>query len=239
LQDRSRVVNYSEFSQFLHDFHEECAIEAFKLKDKNGSGYITALDFQDIMLNVKKHLLTPEVKDNLVAVSIYLIGNGVSKSFLSHGRLNHSNFLAFSWENNKDCSRKLYFFSKNLENQLIIQISSIGKSYTVKSSKGTFEAANVWFSFENSSFKIWKFRKNGHQTWNGVLNPILGLHFEFAAIFSNFEICNMVSGDFEKYPKWRRYDRWRWRFFGFFAINPVAFGGFSNPAWFSRDLLKG
>jgi hypothetical protein len=69
-QDRSRVVNYSEFSQFLHDFHEECAIEAFKLKDQNGSGYITALDFQDIMLNVKKHLLTPEVRDNLVAVSI-------------------------------------------------------------------------------------------------------------------------------------------------------------------------
>jgi hypothetical protein len=95
------VVNYSEFSQFLHDFHEECAIEAFKLKDKNGSGYITALDFQDIMLNVKKHLLTPEVKDNLVAVSIYSIVIGGLKGFLSLGRLNHSNFLAFLFEKSR------------------------------------------------------------------------------------------------------------------------------------------
>lgn len=33
-------------------------------------GYISALDFQDIMINVKKHLLTHDVKDNLVAVGI-------------------------------------------------------------------------------------------------------------------------------------------------------------------------
>jgi solute carrier family 25 (mitochondrial aspartate/glutamate transporter), member 12/13 len=68
-RDRTRAINYSEFSQFLHDFHEECALEAFKLKDPNRTGYITALDFQDIMLSVKKHLLTAEVKDNLVQVT--------------------------------------------------------------------------------------------------------------------------------------------------------------------------
>lgn len=67
-RDRTRAISYTEFSQFLHDFHEECALEAFKLKDPNRSGYITALDFQDIMLTVKKHLLTAEVKDNLVQV---------------------------------------------------------------------------------------------------------------------------------------------------------------------------
>lgn len=44
-------------------------MEAFKSKDPNGTGYITPLDFQDIMVNVKKHLLTHDVKDNLVAVS--------------------------------------------------------------------------------------------------------------------------------------------------------------------------
>lgn len=63
------MISYSEFSQFLHDFHEECALEAFKSKDPNGSGFISALDFQDTMINVKKHLLTPAVKDNLVSVS--------------------------------------------------------------------------------------------------------------------------------------------------------------------------
>lgn len=44
-------------------------MEAFKSKDPNGTGYISPLDFQDIMVNVKKHLLTHDVKDNLVAVS--------------------------------------------------------------------------------------------------------------------------------------------------------------------------
>lgn len=68
-KDRNRSISYSEFSQFLHDFHEECALEAFKLKDKNRSGFISALDFQDIMLNVKRHLMTNEVKDNLIQVT--------------------------------------------------------------------------------------------------------------------------------------------------------------------------
>lgn len=43
---------------------------AFRSKDPAGSGYISPLDFQDIMVKVKQHLLTSEVKDNLVAVSI-------------------------------------------------------------------------------------------------------------------------------------------------------------------------
>lgn len=67
-RDRTRAISYSEFSQFLHDFHEECALEAFKLKDTNRTGYITPLDFQDIMLSVKNHLLTAQVKDNLIGV---------------------------------------------------------------------------------------------------------------------------------------------------------------------------
>lgn len=44
-------------------------MEAFQSKDPNGSGYISALDFQEIMVAVKRHLLTEDVKDNLVAVS--------------------------------------------------------------------------------------------------------------------------------------------------------------------------
>lgn len=67
-KERNRAIPYTEFSQFLHDFHEECAMEAFKLKDPKGTGFISALDFQDIMLNVKKHLLTADVKDNLIQV---------------------------------------------------------------------------------------------------------------------------------------------------------------------------
>ena len=43
-------------------------MEAFRSKDPTGSGYISPLDFQDIMMTVKRHLLTSGVKDNLVAV---------------------------------------------------------------------------------------------------------------------------------------------------------------------------
>lgn len=68
-KDKGRAINYVEFSQFLHDFHEEYASEAFQSKDPSGSGYISPLDFQDVMLRVKSHLMTPQVRDNLVAVS--------------------------------------------------------------------------------------------------------------------------------------------------------------------------
>lgn len=68
---KERLINYAEFSQLLHDFHEEYAMEAFKSKDPEGSGYISALDFQEIMVSVKRHLLTEDVKDNLVAVSLH------------------------------------------------------------------------------------------------------------------------------------------------------------------------
>lgn len=67
-REKKRAINYVEFSQFLHDFHEEYASEAFQSKDPSGSGYIAPLDFQDVMVKVKNHLMTPQVRDNLVAV---------------------------------------------------------------------------------------------------------------------------------------------------------------------------
>lgn len=46
-------------------------MEAFRSKDPAGTGFISPLDFQDIIVKVKRHLLTPDVKDNLVAVSVH------------------------------------------------------------------------------------------------------------------------------------------------------------------------
>jgi solute carrier family 25 aspartate/glutamate transporter 12/13 len=51
------------------DFHEECGTEAFRKFDQSGTGFITATDFEKLMLLVKSHLLTEEVKNNLIAVS--------------------------------------------------------------------------------------------------------------------------------------------------------------------------
>jgi len=56
-------------------------MEAFRKKDKDGSGFISALDFQDIMVSIKSHLLTKDVKANLVAVSSNRVHVAVMRNF--------------------------------------------------------------------------------------------------------------------------------------------------------------
>ena len=75
LLKKMQIFNYTHLKEtnkfrLLQDFHENYATEAFKKFDKDGSGFISAMDFQDVMLSIKSHLLTKDVKDNLVAVSI-------------------------------------------------------------------------------------------------------------------------------------------------------------------------
>jgi len=65
-KERDRSISYAEFSQFLHDFHDEYASVGFKAKDKAGNGFISSKDFYDIMVAIKSHLLTEPVKQNLV-----------------------------------------------------------------------------------------------------------------------------------------------------------------------------
>lgn len=72
-KDKKRLVSYNEFSQFLHDFHEEYAIEGFRRADKEGSGFISLLDFQDIMVNIKSHLLTKPVQSHLIEVRALIL----------------------------------------------------------------------------------------------------------------------------------------------------------------------
>jgi len=68
-KDRQRSVSYVEFSQFLHDFHDEYAMVGFKAKDKEHQGFISANDFYDIMVSIKSHLLTEPVKQNLIGAA--------------------------------------------------------------------------------------------------------------------------------------------------------------------------
>ncbi|XP_071575433.1 electrogenic aspartate/glutamate antiporter Aralar, mitochondrial-like isoform X8 [Temnothorax nylanderi] len=104
-KDKKRLISYAEFSQFLHDFHEEYATEAFKKFDKDGAGFISALDFQDIMLSIKSHLLTKDVKDNLIAaVGVGQSGRKVSFPY----------FMAFnSLLNNMELIKRIYLNATN------------------------------------------------------------------------------------------------------------------------------
>lgn len=104
-KDKKRVISYVEFSQFLHDFHEEYATEAFRRLDKEGSGFIAALDFQDIMLSLKSHLLTQQVKQNLIAAAC--------PGDTGH-RVSFPYFMAFnSLLNNMELIKRIYLNATN------------------------------------------------------------------------------------------------------------------------------
>nr|XP_022908290.1 calcium-binding mitochondrial carrier protein Aralar1 isoform X1 [Onthophagus taurus] len=99
-KNRQRLITYSEFSQFIHDFHEEYAIEGFRRADKDGSGFISVLDFHDIMLSIKSHLLTKQVQSHLIeAASGSQTGRRVSFPY----------FIAFnSLLNNMELAKRIY-----------------------------------------------------------------------------------------------------------------------------------
>ncbi|VEN61821.1 unnamed protein product [Callosobruchus maculatus] len=100
-KDKSRLVSYSEFSQFLHDFHEEYAIEGFRRADKNGTGFISILDFQEIMSSIKSHLLTSQVQSHLIEAAQISQGGGSRVSF--------PYFIAFnSLLNNMELAKRIY-----------------------------------------------------------------------------------------------------------------------------------
>ncbi|RZC38650.1 calcium-binding mitochondrial carrier protein Aralar1, partial [Asbolus verrucosus] len=99
-RDKSRLIPYGEFSQFLHDFHEEYAIEGFRRADKNGTGFISVLDFQDIMINIKSHLLTKQVQSHLIEAA---------QGSQSGRRVSFPYFIAFnSLLNNMELAKRIY-----------------------------------------------------------------------------------------------------------------------------------
>ncbi|XP_050543004.1 calcium-binding mitochondrial carrier protein Aralar1 [Daktulosphaira vitifoliae] len=104
-EKKNRLINYSEFAQFLHDFHEECGTEIFRIYDKGGTGYISANDFQDIMILSKSHLLTNSVQNNLLAAA----GGGQG----AH-RVSFPYFMAFvSLLNNMELVKRIYLNASN------------------------------------------------------------------------------------------------------------------------------
>ncbi|XP_050343664.1 calcium-binding mitochondrial carrier protein Aralar1 isoform X3 [Nymphalis io] len=104
-KDKKRLVTYPEFSQFLHDFHEEYGVEAFKKCDKDGTGFITAGDFRDIMLTVKNHLLTKELKNKVIMASGFPQGER---------KISFPYYMAFnSLLNNMELIKRVYLNATN------------------------------------------------------------------------------------------------------------------------------
>nr|XP_056717093.1 electrogenic aspartate/glutamate antiporter SLC25A12, mitochondrial [Euleptes europaea] len=81
--NRKKHLTYSEFTQFLQELQLEHARQAFALKDKNKTGVITGLDFSDIMVTIRSHMLTPFVEENLVSAAGGSISHQVSFSYFN------------------------------------------------------------------------------------------------------------------------------------------------------------
>ncbi|XP_018428076.1 PREDICTED: calcium-binding mitochondrial carrier protein Aralar1 [Nanorana parkeri] len=97
--NRKKPLSYLEFTEFLQELQLEHARQAFARKDKSKTGMITAMDFSDIMVTIRSHMLTPFVEENLVSAAGGTISHQVSFSY----------FNAFnSLLNNMELIRKIY-----------------------------------------------------------------------------------------------------------------------------------
>ncbi|XP_067907345.1 electrogenic aspartate/glutamate antiporter SLC25A13, mitochondrial [Heterodontus francisci] len=68
-KDKKNHLKYKEFSQFLLELQQEHARQAFMQRDKDKSGSISVVDFKDIMVTVRPHMLTQFVEQSLVTAA--------------------------------------------------------------------------------------------------------------------------------------------------------------------------
>ncbi|VDQ08331.1 unnamed protein product [Trichobilharzia regenti] len=57
------------FRNEKQDFNDEHAIQAFQQLDEDKTGTITVNQFVDVIIQLKSHLLTDFIKENLLTVS--------------------------------------------------------------------------------------------------------------------------------------------------------------------------
>uniref|UniRef100_UPI00398F013B electrogenic aspartate/glutamate antiporter SLC25A13, mitochondrial isoform X1 n=1 Tax=Pristiophorus japonicus TaxID=55135 RepID=UPI00398F013B len=68
-KDKKNCLKYQEFSQFLLGLQQEHARQAFMQRDKDKRGSISVLDFKDIMVTIRPHMLTQFVEQSLVTAA--------------------------------------------------------------------------------------------------------------------------------------------------------------------------
>ncbi|XP_014458598.2 electrogenic aspartate/glutamate antiporter SLC25A13, mitochondrial [Alligator mississippiensis] len=98
-KDRKRHLTYAEFTQFLLEIQLEHAKQAFVQRDNAQAGRVTAMDFRDILVTIRPHMLTPFVEECLVAAA-----GGTTSHQVSFSYFNGFNSLL----NNMELIRKIY-----------------------------------------------------------------------------------------------------------------------------------
>ncbi|KAJ4928575.1 hypothetical protein JOQ06_016366, partial [Pogonophryne albipinna] len=97
--ERTKRLSYGEFTQFILEMQLEHARQAFIQRDQDHSGSISALDFRDIMITIRPHILTSFVEQCLVAVA-----GGTTSHQVSFSYFNGFNSLL----NNMELIRKVF-----------------------------------------------------------------------------------------------------------------------------------
>jgi len=77
-KSRPHGLSYPQFSQMLRELQDERVRQAFRLYDKNRSGYIEPEHFRRIILETLKHKLSDHLLDNLHTLSHISTGSKIS-----------------------------------------------------------------------------------------------------------------------------------------------------------------
>jgi len=104
-REGKRSISYNEFCQFLHDFHDEYASVAFRARDPQGTGFVSAVAFEEILLSIKSHLVTESVGAHL---------RDAANAEYGDQKVSYAYFTAFlSLLSNMDLIKKIYLNATN------------------------------------------------------------------------------------------------------------------------------
>lgn len=81
-------LTYNQFTQLLKDLQQERVRQEFRFYDKEGSGYIPADKFADILSGVKLRRVPDHIKNNLAAVS------ALNQGTENEGKVSYAQFVA-------------------------------------------------------------------------------------------------------------------------------------------------
>jgi solute carrier family 25 aspartate/glutamate transporter 12/13 len=84
----SNELTYSQFTQLLKDLQQERVRQEFRYYDKEGSGYIPAEKFSQILSGIKLRRVPAHIKENLAAVA------SLNKGSPYEGQVSYAQFVA-------------------------------------------------------------------------------------------------------------------------------------------------
>ncbi|XP_078279430.1 electrogenic aspartate/glutamate antiporter SLC25A13, mitochondrial [Rhinoraja longicauda] len=124
-KDKKLQLNYPEFTKFILELQKEHARQAFMLKDKDKSGSISVLDFKDIMITVRPHMVTQFVEQSLVPAAESTPTHQVTFSYFNsfNSLLNHMELITGVYRTIADTSKNV----KVAEDEFMLAAQKLGQ----------------------------------------------------------------------------------------------------------------